>query len=429
MTPDPYLLFLFGLGGVILLVAWLPLGLKRAPLSLAIVCVAIGVAVFSLGGLNFNPDPRTYDTLTERLTELVVIIALMGAGVKIDRPLGWRRWGSTWRLLGIAMPLTILSIAVLGVQALGMSLAMSVLLAAALAPTDPVLAADVQVGPPGSGEETEVRFALTSEAGFNDGLAFPFVHLALVFAAVAASTGDPMAWPSPQDWMHWAAMDLVWRIGAGLAMGWMLGRVMGWVAFDLPHVRLSATGDGLVALGATLVVYTATEFVQGYGFLAVFIAALTLRARERNHEYHRALHDFADQVERLLIMLVLVLFGGAIAAGLLSSLTWSDVAVCAVILLVVRPLSGWIAMWGSDLTRREQWMSAILGVRGIGSFFYVAYGVNHGDFGSSERLWAITGAVVLMSVILHGVAATPLMAWVERPATGDLKAKENNDAR
>lgn len=429
MTPDPYLLFLFGLGGVILLVAWLPLGLKRAPLSLAIVCVAIGVAVFSLGGLNFNPDPRTYDTLTERLTELVVIIALMGAGVKIDRPLGWRRWGSTWRLLGISMPLTILSIAVLGVQALGLSLAMSVLLAAALAPTDPVLAADVQVGPPGSGEETEVRFALTSEAGFNDGLAFPFVHLALVFAAVAASTGDPMAWPSPQDWMHWAAMDLVRRIGAGLAMGWMLGRVMGWVAFDLPHVRLSATGDGLVALGATLVVYTATEFVQGYGFLAVFIAALTLRARERNHEYHRALHDFADQVERLLIMLVLVLFGGAIAAGLLSSLTWSDVAVCAVILLVVRPLSGWIAMWGSDLTRREQWMSAILGVRGIGSFFYVAYGVNHGDFGSSERLWAITGAVVLMSVILHGVAATPLMAWVERPATGDPKAGEDNEAR
>ena len=212
MTPDPYLLFLFGLGAVILLVAWLPLGLKRLPLSLAIVCVAIGVAVFSLGGLNFNPDPRTYDTLTERLTELVVIIALMGAGVKIDRLMGWRSWGSAWRLLGIAMPLTILAIAVLGVQALGLSLAMSVLLAAALAPTDPVLAADVQVGPPGSGEETEVRFALTSEAGFNDGLAFPFVHLALVFAAAAASAGDPMGACRPPATASWPWAPPSWSI-------------------------------------------------------------------------------------------------------------------------------------------------------------------------------------------------------------------------
>lgn len=424
MTLDPYLLFVFGLGGIILLVAWLPLALKRLPLSLAIVCVLIGVAVFSLGGLNFDPDPRTYDTLTERLTEMVVIIALMGAGVKIDRPMGWRRWGSAWRLLGIAMPLTILAIAILGVQALGLSLAMSLLLAAALAPTDPVLAADVQVGPPGSGEEGEVRFALTSEAGFNDGLAFPFVHLALVFAAAATAAGDPMAWPSPQAWLHWGAMDLFWRIGAGLVMGWLLGRAMGWIAFDIPHVRLSATGDGLMALGATFVVYSATEFVQGYGFLAVFIAALTLRSRERNHSYHRALHDFAEQVERLLIMLVLVLFGGAIAAGLLSSLTWSDLAVCAVILLVIRPLAGRVSMWGSDLTRREKWLSASLGIRGIGSFFYIAYGLNHGDFGSSERLWAITGAVVLMSVILHGVAATPLMAWIERPDRDGRKEGE-----
>jgi NhaP-type Na+/H+ or K+/H+ antiporter len=128
-------------------------------------------------------------------------------------------------------------------------------------------------------------------------------------------------------------------------------------------------------------------------------------------------------------MLVLVLFGGALAAGLMASLTWTDLAACAVILLVIRPLAGWISMLGSNLTRREQWLSAILGVRGIGSFFYIAYGINHGDFGSSERLWAITGAVVLMSVILHGIAATPLMAWIERSDKGDLKAEEENVVR
>ena len=133
--------------------SWAPTGLKKLPLTLAILCVALGVVVFSTGLLSFNPDPRTWDTATERLTELVVIISLMGAGLKLDRPVGWRRWDSTWRLLAVAMPLTIAAVAWLGVAGLGFSLAMALLLGAAMAPTDPVLAADVQVGPPKSGDE------------------------------------------------------------------------------------------------------------------------------------------------------------------------------------------------------------------------------------------------------------------------------------
>ena len=180
---------------MVLLVAWAPVGLKRLPLTLAILCVAVGVLVFSTGLLSFNPDPRTWDTATERLTELVVIISLMGAGLKLDRPLGWRRWATTWRLLAIAMPLTIVAVAWLGVAGLGFSLAMALLLGAAMAPTDPVLAADVQVGPPKSGDEDEVRFGLTSEAGLNDALAFPFVHLAILAAAGGlASTGGLTDW-------------------------------------------------------------------------------------------------------------------------------------------------------------------------------------------------------------------------------------------
>ena len=114
LTLDPYILFLLGLGAVVLLVAWAPVGLKRLPLTLPILCVAVGVLVFSTGLLSFNPDPRTWDTATERLTELVVIISLMGAGLKLDRPVGWRRWSTTWRLLAVAMPLTIAAVAWLG---------------------------------------------------------------------------------------------------------------------------------------------------------------------------------------------------------------------------------------------------------------------------------------------------------------------------
>lgn len=408
---DPYIATLLGLGVIVLLVAWLPLALKTIPLSLSIVCVGLGAAIFTLGWLEFDPEPRTYDTLVERLCEAVVIVSLMGAGLKIDRRIGLRSWATTWRLLAVGMPITILAVTVLGVHALDFPVAMALLLGAALAPTDPVLASEVQVGKPRSGEEDEVRFALTSEAGLNDGLAFPFVHLALALGVAAASSG---AWPGPFVLGGWLLVDVLWRVGAGVGVGWLVGRGLGWLTFGRSRSKLSGTGDGLVALGATLVAYASAEICQGYGFLAVFVAALVLRDTERDHEYHEALHDFSEQTERLLMMLVLVLFGGAIATGLFASLTWTDFLAALVIVLLVRPLAGWISLIGSGHPARERALIAFFGIRGIGSIYYIAYGVNHGEFGSSERLWAITGLVVLVSVVVHGISATPAMRWLDR---------------
>jgi len=185
----------------------------------------------------------------------------------------------------------------------------------------------------------------------------------------------------------------------------------------MPHWRLSGTGDGLVAIGATLVAYAIAETFYAYGFLAVFVTALVLRNFERNHKYHEALHDFAEQIERLLMMLILVLFGGAIATGIFSELTWSDVAIALGIIFVIRPLAGWASLIGMDHSRRERALMAFLGIRGIGSFYYVAYGINHGNLGSSERLWGLTGLVVLLSILIHGISATPLMRWLDRAAT------------
>jgi NhaP-type Na+/H+ or K+/H+ antiporter len=414
MSPERYILFLFGVGILVLLVAWLPLALRKMPLSLAIICVGLGAAVFSSGWLGVDPDPRTYDTIVERLTEAVVIIALMGAGLKLDRPIGLRAWATTWRLLGLAMPLTILAVTLVAIYSLNFTVAMALLFAAALAPTDPVLASDVQVGPPRSGEDGEVRFALTSEAGLNDGLAFPFVHLALVFSAAATMSAQP--WPNMSALGEWILIDVVWRIAAGVAIGWLIGRILGWLTFDMPHWRLSGTGDGLVAIGATLVAYAIAETFHAYGFVAVFVTALVLRNFERNHKYHEALHDFAEQIERLLMMLILILFGGAIATGIFSELTWSDVAIALGIIFVIRPLAGWISLIGVGHSRRERALMAFLGIRGIGSFYYVAYGINHGDLGSSERLWGLTSLVVLLSILIHGITATPLMRWLDRTA-------------
>ncbi|HYD67072.1 cation:proton antiporter [Azospirillum sp.] len=401
---DPYIAVLTGVGLLILLVAWLPMLLREMPLSLPIVCVGIGFLVFRFlapaGGE--PPHPLRFPELTERLTELVVIVSLMGCGLKLDRPIGLRAWRVTWRLLAVTMPLCIIALAVMGWAMAGLGVAAAVLLAASLAPTDPVLAADVQVGPPQSGEEDEVRFGLTSEAGLNDGLAFPFTNLAIALALHGAAVGE---W----TW-EWLGYDVAWKLGAGLAAGWGIGAVLGWLTFHLPNrAKLSKTGDGFLALGMTFLAYGLTEMVHGYGFIAVFVAAVAFRHAERNHRFHERLHDFAEQMERLLMMVVLVLFGGALAHGLLDALTW-PAAVCGLLfLIVVRPLATWVGLLGTGRPLEEVMALGFFGIRGVGTLYYLAYALGEAEWAQAELVWAMAGFVVLVSVLVHGTTVTPAL--------------------
>lgn len=405
--PDPYILLLTGFGLLTALVVWLPLVLKKLPLSLPIVCIALGAALFSLPQVTLRPLPSLYPEITERFTEFVVIIALMGAGLKIDRMFRWRDWAVAWRLLAITMPLCILAITLFTAWALGLPLAIALLLGASLAPTDPVLAADIQVGPPKAGDEDEVRFGLTSEAGLNDGLAFPFVHLAIVLAAVAG-TGQP--------WFgEWLSYRVLWEVLAGIGGGWAIGRLFGWLTFHVSaESKLAQTGDGLIALAATCVSYGLTEIVHSYGFLAVFVTALTFRSTHRDHDFHHDMHDVTEQIERLAMMVLLLLFGGALVSGLLSSVTWMDVGVALVILLMVRPLAGCIGLGGLKAERTEKLTLAFFGIRGVGSIYYLAYGLNHMNVANADRLWGLVGLVVLFSIILHGLTVTPIMRSLDR---------------
>ncbi len=402
-----YVVVLAGFGVVVLLTAWLPMVLKELPLSLPIFCVGLGALIFAIPQLpGVLPHPMEELALVEHLSELVVIISLMGAGLKIDRPFGWGRWRLTWRLLGISMPLTILGLTWLGSSFLGLSLAAAVLLAGALAPTDPVLASDVQVGPPGGGQEDEVRFTLTSEAGLNDGLAFPFILLALALAQEASMGGLA----------EWFAYAVLWKIGAGVAMGFVVGRVLGWLTFHLPNrAKLSRTGSGFVALGITCLAYGVTEMVKGYGFLAVFVAAIALRATKREDAYHEKLHDFAEELERLLMMALLVLLGGAMTGGeLFRALSW-DVAIFGLIaLFVIRPLAGWIGLIGTDPPPGEKLAISFFGIRGLGSIYYLAYGLNHHEFDGADTLWSTAGFIILVSIVLHGITVTPVMRHLDR---------------
>lgn len=258
-----------------------------------------------------------------------------------------------------------------GVWLLGLHPATAILVGAVLAPTDPVLASDVEAGAPQTEMEVEaadvhewgsIRFALTSEAGLNDGLAFPFTYLAI--AVAGASTADGVGWL-----VDWGLVDVGYRIAVGLVVGVVIGHLMARVVFYAPAVseqaELMAGGEALVT---TLFVYAGAELAGGYGFLAVFVAALELRRFEWVHGYYYHLHDFAAVVERLLMATVLVLFGGAIASGLLAPLTWEAVLLGLGFLFVIRPLAGVVGFLGSSAPWTDRVVISSFGIRGIGSF-------------------------------------------------------------
>lgn len=406
---NTYIVILAVFGAIILVTAWLPLVMKALPLSLPMACIALGM-LLALSPLSYAvaANPLENRAITERLTEFAVLVSLMGAGLKLDRPLSRQGWMVTWRLLAISMPLTIASIALLSSGLLGLGLASAILLGAALAPTDPVLASDVQVGPPNSEDEDDVRFALTSEAGLNDALSFPFVYLAIA-VALSQVSHDP--------WLaEWLAIAVIWKLAAGLAIGWLSGRALGYLTFRVSQSRrLSKTKDGLVAIGITCITYGVTELAHGYGFLAVFIAAVTLRSTERRHSYHEELHDFTEQIERLLMMVILVCFGAAIAEGtIFQALTWPVVFFALATVLFIRPLAGMVGLAGSPHPLEERVAIAFFGIRGLGSFYYLAYALGQVEFEHAETLWVTISLVVLLSVLLHGVAVTPAMVYVDR---------------
>jgi sodium/hydrogen antiporter len=263
-----------------------------------------------------------------------------------------------------------------------------------------------------------VRFGLTSEAGLNDGFAFPFVHLAIALGTAALSD---------EAWLgKWLGISVIWEIAAGIGGGWLVGRLFGWLTFRIPaDKQLARTGDGMLAVPATFVSYGLTEIIHCYGFLAVFITALTLRASQRDHEFNVEMHDLTEQVERLAMMALLLVFGGALLEGLLAPLGIRDIFYVSLLILIVRPLTGLIGLIGLRAASSEKWTLAFFGIRGVGSIYYLAYGLNHLAIDSAHRLWSIVGLAVLVSILLHGLTVTPAMRWLDRQQGRDPDGLES----
>ncbi|NHA68579.1 cation:proton antiporter [Phycicoccus flavus] len=414
------------LGAALLLAAVLPGVIRRWALSAPIVLVLAGMGVGLLPVTrSATIDPVAVRPWIEHLAEVTVLVALMGVGLALDRPLrprlraSWGTWSPAWRLLGITMPLTIAGVALLAWGPLGVALPAAVLLGAVLAPTDPVLASDVQVaGPTLEGaedevdEDDEVRFALTSEAGLNDGLAFPFVWAAIFLAAGAPAGG---VW-------RWVGWELVGKTVVGVLVGALLGWLLAWLAFRSTRrsLRLAEAEEPLLAVAALLLSYGLAEAVHGYGFLAVFACAVTIRSVERMSDFHAAMHGAVERLETLLTLVLLLGLGFAFTRGLLANLDLRGVVVGLALVFVVRPLAGYLAFLGhrtrrgtAGLDHRERLVVGFFGVRGIGSVFYLAFAAGTTAFTEERWMWSTVTFTIALSVFVHGVLATPAMRWLD----------------
>lgn len=404
---DEYYLLLTVVGAAVFAMTWMPAFTKLTGISYSIIYVIIGYLLYTfIPNILPVPLPQKHETLTLHLSELVVIISLMGTGLKIDRPFSIKSWSAPLKLVSLAMLISIGACTLMGLTFLNMDLASAVLLGAALAPTDPVLAADVQVGPPNEGsDEPSAKFTLTAEAGMNDGLAFPFTWLAITLASIAAGRNETL--------MEWFAVDVLYKIFAGVIIGLIIGRGVGYIIFDLSkRFKFLKASEGFLALSLTLLVYGITEMLLGYGFIAVFVTALSLRHYEKGHDYHSDLHSFTDQAERLLVAVLLILFGGAIKSGILGPLDWQMILFTLLFLFLIRPLAGILSLRGEKLHKHELLSVSFFGIRGMGTVFYVAYAFHSIYFNNQDEIWAIVAFTILVSIIIHGLTATRIMKYL-----------------
>lgn len=400
--------------------------IARLPLSTPMLYLAVGVTIGPWGWGLLEMDAFDNVQLLERLTEVAVLISLFTAGMKLELPLRDKRWRIPVQLATASMALTVAAITAAGVWLLNLPLGAAVLLGAILAPTDPVLASDVQVADPG--DRDRLRFGLTGEGGLNDGTAFPFVMLGLGLLGLH----DLGEW----HWRWWA-VDVLWAVAGGLALGYAMGTLVGRVIIYLRTQRREALGsDEFIALGLIALTYGLALLTLTYGFLAVFAAGLALRridepamplapknTAELSAEDQRATGSHAPaymmrQVERFNSQLesfaevAIVLVVGALLATV--EFRWDMLWFVPLLFLVIRPAAVAIGLLGTDAKPTQRRLMAWFGIRGIGSLYYLLYAISHGIAEPlAQQLLSITLAVIVTSVVAHGISVTPLMTRYE----------------
>lgn len=405
--------------------------IARLPLSPAVIYFGLGLLLGPWGMGWLLVDPSRHGPVIERICEVAVLVSLFATGSNLGGTLRGRHWKVPLRLASVGMLLTIVAMSLIGYVVLHLSLGVSVLLAAILAPTDPVLASEVQVADPA--DRDRLRFGLTGEAGLNDGAAFPFVMLGL--GLLSLHDLGPGGW-------RWWVLDVAWAIAGGLVVGASFGVLLGqWLVRSYRDDAGEAGNDAFLGLGLMAVAYGVAVALHAYGFLAVFAAAVALQwiVSGAGRTHRRALptpagsnglalasaaanasatedivapiQRFNQHLESLFEFGVMILIGAFFAGARVPA---AALAVIPILFFVVRPVSVLLALHGTRLDRHQRVLASWFGIRGVGSMYYVFYAITHGiPAPIAEHLLGIVTAVVVASVLLHGVSVTPLMTLYE----------------
>lgn len=439
-----FILWVAVLGFVLLTLALTSSYVRWMPVTTSAVCLVLGVAIGPAGFGLLKLDTHDASVWMEHLTEVAVLFSLFVCGLKLRLPLRNKTWRIAYGLAGPVMVLTIAGIALLLHYGFGVSWGVSVLIGSILAPTDPVLAALVQVND--ARDDDSVRFGLSGEAGLNDGIAFPFVILGLL---LVQHDGNP-------DWLSdWMLRSVLWAVPAGLLIGYWMGRGIGrlTLALRIKNDDSTLSPNDYLALALIALAYVGAESIHAYGFLSVFAAGLGLRQEEakstghtqppaehlvqpvvghQNVDPQQAVHGdtehledsqvaagimmgdmlaFGSLVERAMEVFLVTLLG----VVLIDHWDWRALLIGGVLFFVIRPLSVFVMPWGGLMDRRQRLLIGWFGIRGIGSLFYLFYALNHGLGQTVATLCAdLTLSVVALSILLHGVSTQPVLAWYER---------------
>lgn len=411
LNMQPYFIAIAYLGLAISIVAFLPLYTKKIKITYIIPLLCLGMLLYAAKAPLPWPDPFWNLQSAKVITEIIVIISLMTAGLKIGTHYRWKEWKRPLSLIVITMPLFMAAVFLTSHYILGLNGPVSLLLAAVLAPTDPVLASEIQLKEHQhvDTKETGMQFTLTAEAGINDGLAFPFVFLAILWSK---ATGI-----NTVDWGEFFGFYLLYKIVGGIVLGACIGYLCSSVIALHGKTEKRFILSGFIAVALTFFSYGIAEVLSTYGFLSVFATGIFLqhhRPKKQSDAVDDYMVPFIEEIEKLLVVLWIIFFGGAILSGILGYTDVLGIGVSLAIVLVFRPVLGYLAMLTTPYSKAKKWAIGFFGIKGIGSFFYLSFGLLHGNFTVFEELYGIVSYVVLFSIVIHGLTSLRALNYFDR---------------
>jgi len=394
--------------------AFIPIYTKKLKITYIIPLLFLGALIYLLDAPLPWPDPLWEMNFAKVVTEVIVIISLMTAGLKIGTSYSWKDWKKPLALIFITMPLFILAVFFIGHYFLELNGAVALLLAAVLAPTDPVLASEMQLEEHQhvSEKNTGLRYTLTAEAGINDGLAFPFVFLAILWSQ-SGSFADI-------DWWKFAWYYILVKIFVGLLIGAIIGFVYSYAVNYHNDKEKKFILNGFIALALTFFSYGLAEGFGTYGFLSVFATGICMQyfhPSDAEKSVNSTMIHVIEETEKLLVALWVIFFGGALISGILSYTNWQGILISLGIVIVLRPILGYVAMLTTNFSKAKKIAIGFFGIKGIGSFFYLSYAVLYGNFKEYEELFGIVSYVVLFSIVIHGLTSLRVIDYFKKRST------------